>query len=152
MAYDSKNVSTKERQVPISSISEKIHQRKFEVLKKIAKNDDNLRKDMAYDSENVSTEARQVDELIEVVQEDTVAFYANVEYSLNVSRMGGNKEAARQSSSENTPSQMAMDEQSTHAFRAPVDDTQDNSPLEEVLAPSFLAMNLKFDSAPPDDT
>ncbi|KAL6956496.1 hypothetical protein U1Q18_043320 [Sarracenia purpurea var. burkii] len=171
VAYDSENVSSEERQVPISSVSEKIHQRKLEVLKKIAKDNDNLREDMAYDLENVSTEERQVDELIEVVQEDTVAFHANVECSLNASRMGGSKEAARQSSIENTPSQMAMDEQSTHAFRAPVDDTQDlfcdsqtsegkspisndqdNSPLEEVLAPSFLAMNLKFDSAPPDDT
>lgn len=30
-------------------------------------------------------------------------------------------------------------------------DETPSSPLEEVLAPSLLAMNLKFDSAPADD-
>ncbi|PPD77195.1 hypothetical protein GOBAR_DD25879 [Gossypium barbadense] len=65
---------------------------------------------------------------------------------------------------------LAASEEPKPAFRAPVNDTQDlfsdsqtsdskdeladetpNSPLEEVLAPSFLAMNLKLDSAPLDD-
>ncbi|PNY17222.1 hypothetical protein L195_g013960 [Trifolium pratense] len=64
----------------------------------------------------------------------------------------------------------AVGSESVHAFRAPVDDTQDlfsdseineikeealnaklNKPSEEVFAPSMLAMNLKFDSAPLDD-
>ncbi|XP_059454259.1 uncharacterized protein LOC132184587 isoform X2 [Corylus avellana] len=74
------------------------------------------------------------------------------------------------SSCESIPSQMDVDEKSRQAFRIPIDDTQEllpdsptsdstdelpsetpNSPLEEVLAPSILAMNLKLDSAPLDD-
>ncbi|KAJ7966739.1 DNA ligase-like protein [Quillaja saponaria] len=63
-----------------------------------------------------------------------------------------------------------MAQDSAQAFRAPVDDTQElfsysqtsdakdgqqnekpSSPLEEVFAPSIRAINLKSDSAPPDD-
>ncbi|GFS46505.1 hypothetical protein Acr_00g0102660 [Actinidia rufa] len=164
-------------QKSISSVLEKIRQRKLELLKKtvtlqskfyVAENRDTLREGILdHDSENVSTEEREVDEFVEVVQ---VACHADVESSLDASHVDGSKEAARQSCHENAPSQMAVEEQSMHAFRAPVDDTQDlfcdsqtsegkdsmyndqnNSPLEEVLAPSVLAMNLKFDSAPLDD-
>ncbi|KAF9611465.1 hypothetical protein IFM89_032435 [Coptis chinensis] len=66
-------------------------------------------------------------------------------------------------------SNMPLDEESKCVFRAPINDTQDlsdgfqtsdeedledseeDSPVEEVLAPSVLTMNLKLDSAPPDD-
>ncbi|KAF9609416.1 hypothetical protein IFM89_016216, partial [Coptis chinensis] len=69
-----------------------------------------------------------------------------------------------------------LDEESKCVFRAPINDTQvlflclpdlsdgfqtsdeedledseEDSPVEEVLAPSVLTMNLKLDSAPPDD-
>lgn len=167
-------------QKPISSVLEKIRQRKLEVLKKtislqskwsVDVNNGNLREDiMDHDSEKVFTEEREVDISVEVVQEETIVCHADVESGFDVSRVGGSQEDARQSSNENTPSQMAVDEQSTHPFRAPVDDTQDlfgdsqssegkdtsyddqnNRPTEEVLAPSLLAMNLKFDSAPADD-
>ncbi|GFY95934.1 hypothetical protein Acr_11g0002400 [Actinidia rufa] len=167
-------------QKPISSVLEKIRQRKHELLKKtvalqskfyVAENCDNMREGILdHDSENVSTEGRDVDKFLEVVQEETVACRADVESSLDASHVDGCKEAARQSCHENAPSPVAVEEQSMHAFRAPVDDTQDlfcesqtsegkdlmyndqdNSPLEEVLAPSALAMNLKFDSAPLDD-
>ncbi|KAK6784435.1 hypothetical protein RDI58_017890 [Solanum bulbocastanum] len=65
----------------------------------------------------------------------------------------------------------ALDERPNDVFRAPVDDTQDlfddseptgnkdeilddlaSSPSEEVMAPSLLALNLKFDSVPPDES
>ncbi|CAL5418269.1 unnamed protein product [Camellia sinensis] len=171
-------------QKPISSVLEKIRQRKLEVMKKVrtvslydncsVDEDNGTVKEVItdHDSENVLTEEKEVYKFAEVVvvQEETTACHVDVESSLDASRVNESKEAARQSSHENSPYQMAVDEQSMPAFRAPVDDTQDlfcdsetsegkdlmfnddnDSPLEEVLAPSFLAMNLKFDSAPPDD-
>ncbi|XP_058224838.1 uncharacterized protein LOC131333992 [Rhododendron vialii] len=167
-------------QKPISSVLEKIRQRKLEVLKKTislqnkwsaAANNANLMEDkMDLDSEKVVAVEREVDISVEVVQEETIVCHADVESGVDVSHVDGTQEEARQSSDENTPSQLAVDEQSMHAFRAPVDDTQDlfgdsqssegkdtlyddqnDSPTEEILAPSLLAMNLKFDSAPGDD-
>ncbi|KAJ7966738.1 DNA ligase-like protein [Quillaja saponaria] len=77
-------------------------------------------------------------------------------------------EKIRQRKLEGSKKDMAQD--SAQAFRAPVDDTQElfsysqtsdakdgqqnekpSSPLEEVFAPSIRAINLKSDSAPPDD-
>uniref|UniRef100_A0A5B7BN11 Putative glutamic acid-rich protein n=1 Tax=Davidia involucrata TaxID=16924 RepID=A0A5B7BN11_DAVIN len=163
---------------PISSILEKIRQRKLEVSKKTvivnnncftAENNGSRREDeMDFDLENISIEEKGV--LAKPGEEEIVACHVDEESSLEASHMDVSKESATHSDQENVPSQMGLNEESTNAFRAPVDDTQDlfcdsqtsdskeelpsdqqNSPLEEVLEPSLLAMNLKFDSAPPDD-
>lgn len=161
-------------QKSISSILEKIRQRKLEVSKRtvslnnncsIAEDNSSLREvAVALDSENRPKDKRGDDEFTKVAEE-TVAHAADVD-----SRSDGFHESLNHSSQENTPLQMDSEEKPTHAFRAPIDDTQDlfcasqtsdvndelpneqhSSPLEEVLEPSLLAMNLKLDSAPVDD-
>ncbi|KAK2988737.1 hypothetical protein RJ640_021002 [Escallonia rubra] len=167
-------------QKPISSVLEKIRQRKLELSKKsfisknsvsVAAKSGSLREVVMDDySDDVSIEERGADKLENVVEEETVACQEDVGSSLNVSRMILVNEYGTQSSHGKVAPQMVLDEESTSAFRAPVDDTQDlfddsetsdtkdklpseqqNGLMEETLAPSLLAMNLKFDSAPPDD-
>ncbi|XP_059637391.1 uncharacterized protein LOC132279432 [Cornus florida] len=165
---------------PISSILEKIRRRKLELSKKfvvlsnnssIAENHVSSREVMMdAKAEDVSIDDPKSDQFGNPVQEDTIACHVDVDCSLDVPQMDGPKESAMHSSHENDLSQMALDnEECTQAFRAPIDDTQDlfcdsqtseskdelpddqqASPLEELLAPSLPAMNLKFDSAPPD--
>ncbi|KAK3038131.1 hypothetical protein RJ639_029585 [Escallonia herrerae] len=162
-------------QKPISSVLEKIRQRKLELSKKsfisknsvsVAAKSSSLREVMMDDySDDLSIEERGVDKLENVVEEETVVCQEDGGSSLNASRMILVNEYGTQSSQGKV-----LDEESTPAFRAPVDDTQDlfndsetsdtkdklpseqqNGLMEETLAPSLLAMNLKFDSAPPDD-
>ncbi|KAL3022772.1 hypothetical protein AAZX31_04G032600 [Glycine max] len=135
-------------QKPISSILEKIRQRKLEILKKSA---DNVEKAEP--------------------EETPASCHAATKCNLGTSHIGEeSNDAAANSNSESIPSPMAKDSESEHAFRAPIGDTQElytdsersdtkdeavndksNNPSEEVFAPSMLAMNLKLDSAPPDD-
>ncbi|KAA8537648.1 hypothetical protein F0562_027256 [Nyssa sinensis] len=165
---------------PISSVLEKIRLRKLEVSKKTvvlsnscftADNNGSRREDvMDLDLENISIEERGVNKFAKPGEEEIIANHVDEESTLEASHMDGSKESATHSDHENVPSQMSLNEESMPAFRAPVDDTQDlfcdsqtsdskeelpsdqrNSPLEEVMAPSLLTMNLKFDSAPPDD-
>ncbi|OMO75068.1 hypothetical protein COLO4_26340 [Corchorus olitorius] len=82
----------------------------------------------------------------------------------------GIKNVADMSSSEELSTEITVDKEPKQAFRAPLDDTQDlfsdsqtsdskdefaeetpGNSLKGVLAPSLLALNLKLDSAPPDD-
>lgn len=70
-------------------------------------NNGNLMEDiMDHDSEKVFTEEREVNISVEVVQEETIVCHADVESGFDVSRVDGSQEDARQSSNENTPSQM----------------------------------------------
>ncbi|KAB2619641.1 IWS1-like protein [Pyrus ussuriensis x Pyrus communis] len=102
---------------------------------------------------------------LEVSQKKSIASQAGKGNSANEVCIDGSNDKEEHSSRGNVSSGMPK-----QTFRAPIDDTQDlfsdnqttgdkdglpnddsKSPLEEVFAPSLLAMNLKLDSAPPDD-
>ncbi|XP_062159307.1 uncharacterized protein LOC133866705 isoform X2 [Alnus glutinosa] len=104
------------------------------------------------------------------VSEEAIEVPANTKSNSDESCKDESNHIKDHSSRESIPSQMDVDEKSRQAFRIPIEDTQEllsdsltgdssdelpsetpNSPLEEVLAPSILAMNLKLDSAPLDD-
>nr|KYP64576.1 hypothetical protein KK1_019177 [Cajanus cajan] len=149
-------------QKPISSILNKIRQRKLEILKKSSASfEDN--DDFAMD-EDVTNK---------VEKSEPVTCPAATKSDLNTPPIGDSNDAANNLSSESIPSPMfiwicvsltmrchchlnhciAKDSESEHAFRAPIDEAaheKSNNP-SEVFAPSMLAMNLKLDSAPPDD-
>ncbi|KAH1121628.1 hypothetical protein J1N35_004788 [Gossypium stocksii] len=159
-------------QKPISSVLEKIRRRKLEVSKRtnfaIDDHDGNSNKDMEETgSENVGENERGNDRAVmEVESEETIVKHGISDTSCSDEI----KNAENVSSHENLSAHIAASEEPKPVFRAPVNDTQDifsdsqtsdskdeladespNSPLEEVLAPSVLAMNLKLDSAPLDD-
>ncbi|KAK2660506.1 hypothetical protein Ddye_007039 [Dipteronia dyeriana] len=179
---------------PISSLLEKIRQRKLEVsknrsikLSKTSFTDDEMDDDDDGDDdddddgfvrevmvkvnfENSPAKEGEDDKTIKMASEEAVSSPAMVENSLGALHVDASNITANHTSYESVPTQMAVEEEPKQAFRAPIDDTQDlfpdsqtngskdeisdetpSSPLEEVLAPSLLAMNLKFDSAPPDD-
>ncbi|GAU14357.1 hypothetical protein TSUD_309170 [Trifolium subterraneum] len=161
-------------QKPISSILDKIRKRKLEFLKKsnvsFDDNDDNdIPVDIDSERHGRSEEITNKIENFEL-KETPAACPEVTENDLSTPHIDGSVNAAEHSSRESIPSPMAVATESVHAFRAPVDDTQDlfsdseineikeealnaklNKPSEEVFAPSMLAMNLKFDSAPLDD-
>ncbi|KAF8406408.1 hypothetical protein HHK36_008495 [Tetracentron sinense] len=165
-------------QKPISSILEKIRQRKLEFSKKACTLKGNYciadKKSSTGEilpdlyPEHIKSDEKGNDKYEEVV---TDVLHDNAENNLDASYEDGSGETATLSvQHENIISPMAPDEESKHAFRTPINDTQDifcdsqtsdegdglpkvqpnNSP-EEVLAPSLLTMNLMLDSAPPDD-
>ncbi|KAJ7958050.1 DNA ligase-like protein [Quillaja saponaria] len=168
-------------QKPISSLLEKIRKRKLEVSKKslmissktIDVNDGSATEVMEDDNAACAPIDGRVRGRVEKVEsENTFASTVDVVSSLDALRSGGSNEAAAavSSVSEDNASGMDMDQESAQVFRAPVNDTQElfsdsqtsdakdgqqnvkpSSPLEEVFAPSILAMNLKYDSVPPDD-
>ncbi|KAL2455009.1 hypothetical protein Fot_57994 [Forsythia ovata] len=144
--------------------------------KNLATEDIDSQRDKMLEVDLVSAdnEKRGTENVAKIVGNEAPAHSVDVESSLHNSRMDGSEDLARQTSHENFPTQVAskaLNELPTPAFRAPVDDTQDlfddsqpsdnkaeqpdeqqDSPLEEDFAPSLLAMNLKFDSAPVDDS
>ncbi|KAJ0025581.1 hypothetical protein Pint_08930 [Pistacia integerrima] len=152
-------------QKPISSVLEKIRQRKLEASKKI------LREvGVKAGFEIAHNEDRGDEKSPRAVSEKAIPHPADVESSLGVFFTEACNSTAHPSSHEIIPPQMAVDEEPKQAFRAPIDDTQDlfadsqisgskdelpdekpNSPLEEVLAPSLLALNLKLDSVLSED-
>ncbi|XP_052202927.1 uncharacterized protein LOC127808431 [Diospyros lotus] len=173
-------------QKPISLVLEKIRQRKLEMLKKTASLNSIFSNDESNDSlkegvllHHSETETREVENFTEVMQEEATECHMEVENNVDACHKSESKEAGAQSSHRDTPCHkgtlpriisQALDEQTMHSFRPPVNNTQDlfddsqtsqdndkmsndqnDCPLEEVLAPSILAMKLKFDSAPCDD-
>ncbi|XP_045799298.1 RNA polymerase-associated protein LEO1 isoform X1 [Trifolium pratense] len=161
-------------QKPISSILDKIRKRKLEFLKKSNVSfDDNDDDDIPVDidSEPLGQSEEITNKIENVELKETPASCQEVtENDLSTPHIDGSVNDAEHSSRESIPSPVAVGSESVHAFRAPVDDTQDlfsdseineikeealnaklNKPSEEVFAPSMLAMNLKFDSAPLDD-
>ncbi|KAB2628082.1 IWS1-like protein [Pyrus ussuriensis x Pyrus communis] len=137
-------------QKPISSVLEKIRKRKLEVSRKCSNTGDY--------------------KVLKTATEEPIASQTEKGYSANEVCKDGSNDKEKHSSSENVPSGTDVDEEPKQTFRAPIDDTQDlffdsqttdskddlpnddpKSPMEEVFAPSILAMNLKLDSAPPDD-
>ncbi|XWS14595.1 hypothetical protein CRYUN_Cryun35bG0023200 [Craigia yunnanensis] len=158
-------------QKPISSVLEKIRRRKLEVSKKIYfvgdDHDGNSSEDMMeLGLKNVANEGRGNGEAVEVESEKAISNHG-ISDTLSADEM---KNVVNVLSHEDLSPQIAVGEEPKQAFRVPVNDTQDlysdsqtsdskdelgeetpNSPLEEVLAPSLLALNLKLDSAPPGD-
>ncbi|KAF8024349.1 hypothetical protein BT93_F1514 [Corymbia citriodora subsp. variegata] len=163
-------------QKPISSILEKIRQRKLELSKKsvMLKNlsaarsyEEFLGEDLEFELE-ISHNQKEVDKAVGV--EENFAGSGEKGRDVSAPTCGQSDDTSNESDSKETPPQRALDEESNHTFRAPINDTQElfsdsqssekkddlpdetpKSPVEEGFAPSLLAMNLKFDSAPQDD-
>ncbi|KAI4336891.1 hypothetical protein L6164_015368 [Bauhinia variegata] len=162
-------------QKSISSVLDKIRQRKLEVLKKCSisisiDDNDGSERELMVDDKRVVLGEDIAGNVEKVEGEEAVTCPAVKNTNLDASHIRGSNGAANYSSCESIPSSMAMAPESELAFRAPIDDTQElfsdsettdtkdelgnekaNSPLEEVFTPSTLVMNLKLDSAPPDD-
>ncbi|CDP07536.1 unnamed protein product [Coffea canephora] len=161
---------------PISSVLEKIRQRKRELSKKnlilnnnafAAANGGVRRDDIGYQPTSRLLEERE-DKLAKAVEDIVACPVLPRRDALDVDK---SDEPPVPSSREISPPDEASSEESSPMFRAPIDDTQDlfgdsetkecndelpgglqDSPLEEVMAPSLLAMNLKFDSVPSNDS
>ncbi|XP_022768939.1 glutamic acid-rich protein-like isoform X2 [Durio zibethinus] len=157
-------------QKPISSVLEKIRRRKLEVSKKtcfvVDDHDDNSSNYMVeLGFENVANEGGN-DGAVEVESEEAISNHG-ISDTLTSDEI---QNVVNVSSHENLSPKIAVDEEPKQVFRAPINDTQDlfsdsqtsnskdelaeeapNNPLEEVLALSLFALNLKLDSAPLDD-
>ncbi|KAK7351697.1 hypothetical protein VNO77_11322 [Canavalia gladiata] len=150
-------------QKPISSILDKIRQRKLEILKKSS---------ASFEDNDDFSEDEEIADPIEKTELEEMpgTSSAATNNDLKMSHIGGSNDTAEDSSRESVPFPMVMGSESGHAFRAPIGDSQElfsdsqrsdtkdedvnekfNNPSEEMFAPSMLAMNLKLDSAPPDD-
>ncbi|XP_057973369.1 uncharacterized protein LOC131161552 [Malania oleifera] len=160
-------------QKPISSVLEKIRKRKLEVSKKtiiVNSNCSNEEKIMIDLDSKVPSDESGDGNFGKANNKNMLAHQAGIKGDLDASEVDASNESVAHSNHEAIPSMMDLDEESKHAFRAPLDDTQDlfsdsqasdtkderpneqcDNPIEEVLAPSLLTMNLKLDSAPPDD-
>ncbi|KAL4559449.1 hypothetical protein LXL04_031587 [Taraxacum kok-saghyz] len=164
-------------QKPISSILEKIRQRKLEVSKKFSqlnnddfvKEDDSSLKHVTNDSKNVETE---VGDISGSMKEDEVSSSPKEEAGSDDVGTDGPDICEEQKSHVNNSPKMALDEESTPVLRAPVNDTEELfgdsqtsdstdskneepdentiSSQEEEMEPSLLTMKLKFDSVPDD--
>ncbi|KAK7310898.1 hypothetical protein RJT34_08684 [Clitoria ternatea] len=151
-------------QKPISSILDKIRQRKLEILKKTSASFENI--DDFVEDKEASDQAEKA----ELEETTATCPAAATEIGLNTLHIAESNAAAENPSCESIPSPTATGSESDHAFRAPISDTQElfldsersdakdeavnersNNPSEEVVAPSMLAMNLQLDAAPPDD-
>ncbi|GER47945.1 WIP domain protein 5 [Striga asiatica] len=163
-------------QKPISSVLDKIRKRKLEISKKFVDIKD---QNYVYDGSispkdriadlDVSYEEREEEILEILVEKEKVGPSLEESSSLAASSMDGLIDTAKQTINENHLQQSPV-EDAPPAFRAPVFDTEDlfdvlepngitatasdepSSPLEEDFAPSLLTLNLKFDSAPVDDS
>ncbi|XP_015884621.3 uncharacterized protein LOC107420235 [Ziziphus jujuba] len=165
---------------PISSVLEKIRQRKHEISKKsvivsgtyFIDDDDSFSTEVIvnHNIECFHVNEREDNRVSEATIEKTIAHPTEVENDNDRLHMDGYNDNVTYPSCEKVASKMAVVEESKQEFRAPIDDTQDlfsdsqtsdakddqmnetpSSPLEETFAPSILVMNLKFDSAPHDD-
>ncbi|KEH36146.1 hypothetical protein MTR_3g111740 [Medicago truncatula] len=156
-------------QKPISSILDKIRKRKLEFLKKsnVSFHDND---GFHVDIDSDPRPSEEITNKIENAESEETPATRPAENDLSTLHIDGSTDAADHSSRESIPSPMDVVSETIHAFRAPVDDTQDlfsdseindikeealngklNKPSEEVFAPSMLSMNLKLDSAPVDD-
>ncbi|XP_030512096.2 otolith matrix protein OMM-64 isoform X2 [Rhodamnia argentea] len=166
-------------QKPISSILEKIRQRKLELSKKsiMLKNlsttcssDEFLGEDLEFELEISHNQKAVEDKAKYVGVERNNAGSGEKGRDVNAPTSRESDDTSNEPDSGVAPSQRTLGEGSNHTFRAPINDTQElfsdsqssenkddlpnetpKSPVEEVFAPSLLAMNLKFDSAPQDD-
>ncbi|KAF9688544.1 hypothetical protein SADUNF_Sadunf02G0208000 [Salix dunnii] len=165
-------------QKPVSSLIENIRLRKREVSKKfVSVNTSSFNDTDDAFSREVVRGCEFENDLIEEIEiqkvaradSETTADPFDEENSFDSLSVEGSKRTANQSP-KIMASQMDLNGEPKQTFRAPVDDTQDmcfdsqkgtpkdeisvdppSSPMEGVQAPSLLAMNLKLDSAPPDE-
>ncbi|KAF5180478.1 Dna ligase-like protein [Thalictrum thalictroides] len=155
---------------PISSILEKIRQRKLEVSQKASMLTNHVEtngfaRDIVIDlypeeASNVNLGHKEHERNINIVNKE----------SIDDTHMENSREpTSLPSPSKTTLSNTAEEEEFKSSFRAPINDTEDlfddfqqsdgedlkdseeDNHVEEVLAPSVLAMNLMLDSAPPED-
>ncbi|KAL5558073.1 hypothetical protein UlMin_034284 [Ulmus minor] len=167
-------------QKPISSVLEKIRQRKREISKKSGITSGTFSIDsfddvpkvvsMDHDREGACILEREDNKVSIAATKETIASPSEKESTIDGLYKDESNDSLTHMDSENVPDKMAVDEGLKPAFRAPIDDTQElfsdsqtsdekndqpdetpSSPLEEEFVPSVLAMNLKLDSAPPDD-
>ncbi|KDP38484.1 hypothetical protein JCGZ_04409 [Jatropha curcas] len=161
-------------QKSVSSVLEKIRQRKhgfsenpssvITIRNSSLGGNDSISRELIldFDTENSPFVDVEYHKAEEADSENTC--FGDVEGSLHAQSAERSKETSNDSH-KNVTSKMDLDGASKQKFRAPVDDTQDiifdsqtsdskdetpSSPLEEVMRPSLLAMNLKLDSAPDD--
>ncbi|GAV84384.1 LOW QUALITY PROTEIN: hypothetical protein CFOL_v3_27828, partial [Cephalotus follicularis] len=144
-------------QKPLSSILEKIRQRKQEIFRKSVSlsiassfNDDEFYMDL--EPGNAPIEEMEDFTAAKAASDETIAHRTDVDNNLDVLSANGSTETKTQSSHESIPSpvDLLLDSQTSDSKDSFPDDTP-SSPLEEVLAPSLLALNLKLHSAPPED-
>ncbi|KAK4255628.1 hypothetical protein QN277_008605 [Acacia crassicarpa] len=164
-------------QKPISSLLDKIRQRKLELFKKsissIDDNDDDFVREVPVDE--VSGRACLGDEIADKVEpgerQETFTCPGDMMINLDASQSGGSGHATSSfiCKTEGIPCPMVMDPEADNVFRAPINDTQElysdsprsdtkyealnekpGSPLD-VFEPPIPSMNLQLDSAPPDD-
>ncbi|MFS7952155.1 hypothetical protein Hanom_Chr07g00603641 [Helianthus anomalus] len=162
-------------QKPISSILERIRQRKLEVSKKFFQsntNDSHKEDDEHVVIDHPKSVETETGDLSESVKEEKVSNVLNVDPVSDDVGLDELDACGEQKGDVNTCLQKELDVESTPALRAPVDDTQelfgdsqtsdvkesendessesDSSSQEEEMGPSLLTMKLKFDSAPDD--
>ncbi|XP_048226481.1 glutamic acid-rich protein isoform X2 [Ricinus communis] len=155
-------------QKSVSSVLEKIRQRKHELSRKsVIDVHDTITREVTLDFDFENSPIK--DKVTEADNEERTGYSVDGEGSSVARSAQGSREASNNSHKSLTP-QMALAEDTKQTFRAPIDDTQDlifdsqtsefndelsdempSSPLEDVMAPSFLVMDLKLDSAPPDE-
>ncbi|KAL3639209.1 hypothetical protein CASFOL_017116 [Castilleja foliolosa] len=163
-------------QKPISSVLEKIRKRKLEISKKAmvvnsygfdgSRSSKDRQKDLDVSYEDIDDENMEI-----IVEKAVIPPSLDEGISLTASKVDECKDAAKLTAHESDQHQVPPIVEPTPPLRAPVHDTEDlfddsepisttvkqndklvNSPLEDDFAPSSLAMNLKFDSAPVDDS
>ncbi|XP_014498812.1 transcriptional regulator ATRX isoform X2 [Vigna radiata var. radiata] len=149
-------------QKPISLILDKIRQRKLEILKKSSASSED-------DDDNLMDEG--VADYVEKDEPEEMPATCPTPAKSDSGTLNVESGVAKDNlCSGSILSPTAMGSEPEHAFRAPIGDTQElfsdsersetkedavneksNNPSEEVFAPSLLSMNLKLDSACPDD-
>ncbi|CAH9077937.1 unnamed protein product [Cuscuta europaea] len=163
---------------PISSVLQKIRQRKLEISKNITLSD-------TLSAHTINGHMRELtdeDDFDNTYNEDIIVIRSEKKTEEKTDShvedlkddATGPADSEVNENCQSVPSQpfrdIVLDEVPKPMFRAPVDtqdlfgDSQDrdeiieipeckedSNPLEEVMAPSVLAMNLKFDSLPPDE-
>ncbi|CAJ1973319.1 unnamed protein product [Sphenostylis stenocarpa] len=149
-------------QKPISSILDKIRQRKLEILKSSASFEDN---------DDIMVDEEIPDNVEKAEPKDMAATCpAATNSASDTLNIGESNDSKDNPSSESIPSPTAVGLESEHTFRAPIGETQElfsdsersgikeeavnekfSNPSEQVFAPPMLSMNLKLDSVLHDD-
>ncbi|PIA52571.1 hypothetical protein AQUCO_01000445v1 [Aquilegia coerulea] len=158
---------------PISSILEKIRQRKLEVSKKVNMLNNHVETNGCTREIEIDLYPEEASNANlgdnEHTKEGDISLVNRESNDADDTHMENSREPTSLPSPSKTTLSNTASEESKSLFRAPINDTEDlfddfqqsdgedlkdseeNNPVEEVLAPSVLAMNLMLDSAPPED-
>ncbi|KAD4585769.1 hypothetical protein R6Q59_027605 [Mikania micrantha] len=158
-------------QKPISSILERIRERKLEVSKKFSQSNINdfYREDDEHVIDHSKSVEKEVSDAPESAKEERISDALNKDPESDDVGMDGADVFGEQKGDVNTYSKKDLDVESKLALRSPIDDTQElfgdsqtsndkeseydksseeaSSSQEEEMGPSLLTMKLKFDSA-----